>query len=1119
MKKPLVNILIALLAAAAVFAAAGCGEFNNGNKPGAANGSVVINEVVSANKLSHVDPALGSVDWVELKNIGSDEADISGWKLGDSPSFARALVFPDGTKLAPGGFLTVLCISDLPSGTPDAAGKLIAPFGISRSGEKIYLASKDGRTVSLEIPYLTSDVSYARRADGTYGYSGTPTFGLENVNVADDLKSAAVIEIPADELRITELVTGSAGWVEIHNITDGDVDLSYYALSDREDDPTKWVFPEIKLPADGYIVVELNALDPDAPLAANFKVSRAESAIYLFNALHELADSLAADPNMPGGVSAVKTDGTVAYTAFVTKGEANSGRTFPEIKWTAMEIPSDDARLVINEVCPDNKYGITDEYGDRSDWVELLNVSDVPVVLSNYYLSDDPNDLTKFRLPNVSVLPHAYVVIFLSGNESTGTEIHAPFRLSKEDGGIWLANLDGMLYDCLAIPADLIPNASVGRDASWQARCYAAPTPGAPNSTFSFSDASAMLPFDPNSVYISEVLAVSAPKTNGNDWIELVNCSPNRVDLTGWSLTDDFEEPRKFMLDGQSISAGGYLVINCDKNSKSTSFAHFSISNGGETLFLIDPAGRIMDLFRTGMTTLGVTSGRSNRTQTGERVFFTTATKGQPNGTPLSGIVREPVFSKSGLYASASDAVSITTATPGAEIRYTLDGSTPTRSSYLYSGPITLNSNTVIKARAFMEGLVNSPVATHTYIVGEDHSLPVVSISLLRSDYDKMYYAEINERGGVKHGPQVACFMEYYVNGRLAVSSGAGVRVSGASTSVYPQKSLCLYFRAGYGRSSLDFPLFDGCEVTSFRSIVLRNGGQDAQAARIRDAYISEICRGMYLDAAYSRPVIVFINGNYRGIYDLKENLNEDYVAAHYGVPRESVNIIKRNGKVLAGNNTDWYALRNFCKSYDFSRESNYEKLCERVDVLSIMDYIIARTYFFDSDMFNQKYWRTTEGTLKWRAVLYDSDYAMYGNNPGGSVLSSYFNPAGVAAAHGTITNMDIFCAVNQNKTWRDEFITRYIYYVKYVFNAENAQRVFDELVALYRPEMPGQISRWGMPKSMSGWEREISALRSCLGSRPTYALRILKNYYGLTDSQYAEYERLADGLRDTLGN
>ncbi|MCR5611159.1 MAG: lamin tail domain-containing protein [Clostridiales bacterium] len=1115
MKKPIINTISFLLAALFVFSAAGCEIFSGEVGPANTAQAVVINEVVSANKLCRVDPVLGSVDWVELKNTGKSEADVSGWKLGDSPSFSRAITFPEGTKLAPGGFLAVYCIPDLSPTAPAAEGKLVAPFGISRAGEKLYLASKDNKTSLVDVPYLTTDVSYARRPDGTYGYSGTPTFGAENTNVKDDLESASFVEIPADELLITELVTGSAGWVEIHNITQGDVDLSCYSLSDREDDPAKWVFPEVILPAGGYIAVELNALDPDAPLAASFKVSHAESAIYLFNVHKELADSMKVDPNMPDGVSAVKSEGVVAYTSHITKGAENSEDTFPEIKWTQMEVPGPDAKLVLNEVCPDNKYGTADVYGDRSDWVELLNVTDIPIDLSNYYISDDPNDLTKYRLPKVSLMPHAYVVIFLSGREGTDAEIHAPFKLSSEDGGIFLATLDGMLYDFLPIPEGLLPNASVGRDGSWNVKYYSAPTPGAPNSTFSFGDVSAMAPFDPNSVYISEVLAVSAPRTGGNDWIELVNCSQNRIDLTGWSLTDDFSEPKKFALDGLSISAGGYLVINCDKDSKSSSFAHFSISNGGETLFLLDPNGRIMDLFQTGMTTLGVTSGRADRTQTGERCFFTTATKGRANGTPLSGIVREPVFSKSGLYSSGGETVSITTATAGAEIRYTLDGSTPTRSSHLYTGPIALSGNTVIKARAFMDGLVNSPVATHTYIVGESYSLPVVSISLPRSDYDVMYTAEINERGGVKHGPQVGCFMEYYVDGRLAVSSGAGVRVSGASTSVYPQKSLCLYFRAGYGRSSLDFPLFDGCEVTSFRSIVLRNSGQDAHAGRIRDAFISEICMGMDLDVAYSRPVIVFVNGNYRGIYDMKENLNEDFVAAHYSVPRSSVNIIKRNGKALAGTNTDWYSLRAFCRSYDFSKDSNYEKLASMVDVVSIMDYLIARTYFYDSDMFNQKYWRTTEGTMKWRAVLYDSDYALYGNNPGGSVLSSYFNPAGVAAAHGSITNMDIFCAVNQNKAWRDEFITRYIYYVKYVFNAEHAQSVFDALAAQYRPEMPRHIARWNTPKSMSSWEHEIAALRNCLGNRPKSALRILKSYYGLTDSQFAEYERKADEMRN----
>ena len=1116
MKKPFVLAAAALLFAA-LLPLTGCSLLEQvtaprDDTPTGKTASVVINEVVSTNVRSRQDLVYGTPDWVELKNTSSEAADISGWKLADNAAFDSALVFPEGTSIAPDDYIAVLCVSELYGNITLDSGVFAAPFAISREGERLYFAS-DAQTVTLDVPALDADVSYARRDNGTYGYSASPTFRAANRDIVDRLDNPDVVVTVEKELEFSELVTGSEGWVELKNITEHEVSLLGYSLSDRQEDAAKWRFPDVKVPAGGYVVVELNQLDPESPLSASFKVSHDESAIFLFNSLRELDDELTADPAMPDGVSAVKTKDGVAYTSHITKGEANSNETFPEIAWTEMDISDPSTRLYINEVVPSNKYGIVDSYGDRSDWVELFNPSEFPAYLDGYYLSDDPNDPLKFRLPNVALLPGEYCVIFLSGNETVDGEIHAPFKLSSEDPGIYLSTLDGMKTDCLLIPEGLIENASVGRDEELNILYFAAPTPGEANTTFGFADVTAMMTFDPNSVYISEVLAVSAPKSEGTDWIEIVNCSAYTMDLAGWSITDDPFEPRKFMLDGYTLSAGGFGVVNCDKDSRSSSTAHFSISGGGKTLYLVNADGAFADVFATGMTTLGVTSGRADRTQTGERCFFSSATRGSRNGTPLEGIVHEPVFSSADLYFEGSAKAEISCSTAGASIRYTTDGSVPTASSRLYEGPIEIGSNTVVKARAFLDGFAASPVAAHTYLIDESFTMPVVSLSLSSSDFSSMYTASMNEFGGVRHGPQVSCFMEYYVDGKLAVSTGAGVRVSGASTSLHSQKSLGLYFRAGYGRSSLDFPLFDGCDVTSFRSIVLRNSGQDASYARLRDSYMSALCQGMNMDVAYFRPVIVFINGNYYGIYDMKENMNEDYVAAHHGVERSTVNIIKRNGKELAGSSTDWYNLRSFLTSNNFANTANYERLKEKVDVVAVMDYLIARTYFYDQDIFNQKYWRTTDYQLKWRPVFYDSDYALFNNSSSMNILPAYFSVNGVAAAHGSITHLDMYVACKQNQEWRDEFITRYIYYTKYVFNAENALRVFDELVETYRPEMRRHIQRWHMPSSMSSWEHEVSALRNCIERRPDYALRNLKSYFSLSSEQMERYEQLADEL------
>lgn len=1091
--------------------AAGCfpisldGPSGTSSPTGAAErNAVVINEVIASNTLSHRDSKWGTPDWIELKNTGDSAADISGWRIADNPAMRNCFTFPDGTIIEAGGFLTVYCIADI----EPAEDALIAPFSISRTGEKLYLSNGDRDPSLLDVPVLSTDVSYARKEDGSYGFSPAPTFCAENTDVRPTLSEAEAASAPIDGLRISELMTGADGWVELKNISQEPIELSLFFLSDDPNDPSKWRLPEGELAAGALLTVSFNAEAPVSELIAPFKVSRTESAVFVFDSRGVEKDRLEADPAMPAGVSAVKIGGTVLYTAYPTPNEENSSTTFETAEWREMDITS--APLIINEVLADNKYGIKDSYGDRSDWVELLNQSDNPVYLSYYYLSDDPNDPLKWQLPNVALLPHEYVLIFLSGNETAGAEIHAPFSLSRGES-ICLTALNGMFIDRIEIPLEINPNVSIGRNSENQIRYYSAPTPQQPNTTYGSERSADAGGFDPRSVYISEVSSVQAAHSDMDDWVELFNPSDSTIDLSGWSLTNDPDLPHKFPLDRYSLRAGGYAVIYC-RTGGSGSYAPFGISPGGSTLYLIDPDGGVRDVFPTGAGTLGVTSGRAHMSQSGERLFFTSATPGGKNASGCPTYTAAPEFSRTSLYSDSSFLLELTCPTPNAVIRYTMDGSAPTSSSEKYTSPITVSKGVCIRAKAYAEGLIPSETVAHTYVIGAEHSLPVVCISLAHSDYNKMYKAEMNSNGSVKKGEEVPCYMEYYVDGRLAVCSGAGVKVSGASTAVYPQKSMKLIFRAGYGRSSIDFPFFDDSSVSSFRSILLRNGGQDAYYAHIRDSFVSKMCLGMNLDVAACRPVIVYMNGQYRGIYDLKENMNEDFVAAHHGVSRKKVEIARRNGWMRAGTREQWDEMLKMCKTLDFSKQENFEKLKQYVDTDSIMDYLIARTYFYDYDMYNQKYWHTNDNKVRWRAVLFDSDFALYGNSSSANILYTYFNRNGVVSPHGYVTQMDIYCACNENPEWREQFIIRYIQVVKKRFNAERAQSVFDSLVEAYRPEMRRQIEKWYMPSSMEKWQSELSGLRECLGRRPEKALENLKSFYGLSDSKFAELEKKAMG-------
>jgi len=349
----------------------------------------------------------------------------------------------------------------------------------------------------------------------------------------------------------------------------------------------------------------------------------------------------------------------------------------------------------------------------------------------------------------------------------------------------------------------------------------------------------------------------------------------------------------------------------------------------------------------------------------------------------------------------------------------------------------------------------------------------------------------------------------YEAGGALGVKLPCGLRVNGASTLTMAQKSLTIYLRGGYGRSSITYPFFGDYPIDTFSSLVIRNSGQDASVARMRDSFFSLAVAGLNIETVATRPVVVYINGEYWGIYDLNENQNEDFLAAHYGADPDKVEIIRRNTTALAGSNQDFKRVRAFGLNRNLADDALYAEFLQWVDEDYFIDYLVAQTYFTNGDMFNQKYWHTIDNSIKWRPVYYDLDFALRGS-ASRNILNSYFNPEGVPSQDLSLTNMDIFVGLRKNAAWRDRFCARYVDVVLNHFAPERLTALLDEYAAALRPEMARHIRRWGHPSSVSSWERSVKDLRELLEQRGSYALKQLQSNFGLSDAVMATYREAA---------
>ncbi|MDO4564559.1 MAG: lamin tail domain-containing protein [Clostridia bacterium] len=1083
-----------------------------------ASAALVINEVVTSNGESLLDPDYGSPDWIELYNNSDRDIDLESLILTDNAQNPDKTCLLPKVTIAARGYLIIYAGQNL---NADDQNQPCVDFGLSKLGDTLILADTSEQIIQeLAIPALDRDISYARNSDGTYGYCSTPTPGAANTTeIYSTLESAVnagadIIASPVSTgIYITEVVskniaslphTGCADcdWIELYNGTENDILLTGFLISDKEFEQGKSNLSGYTIPAYGYLLVcccEDTCVNDDGHCCVKMGISRYGETVYLYDEYGRVVTYLEV-PLLEADISyARRSDGSYGLCRTPTPAADNIYEILDSLAPTQMD--SSDA-VRINEVLPRNKYSLIDYEGDRSDWVELYNRSDQDVSLNSYYLSDDYEDLEKWAFGEVVIPAHSYLIVFLSGKEGTSGELHASFALGDGDEVF-------LLYDSQNNRVDVIElvgtedNISIGRASDGSQEYYRQPTPNAPNA-YAYPQADAVGFFQTDGLFINEVSANHEKGTGENDWIELYNGYGSDLNLEGYYLSDDPDNLKLFQIGSVTIRSGGYAVIEATSHAtrQTAGVAPFGISASGETLFLSDPSGALIDVFETGALSVGLSSGRMTFDSSVKRVFFDNPTKGAANGSVVYlGYTAQPVFSETGLYQSASFTLSLSCTTEGAVICYTTDGSEPTANSSVYTGPVSISSSCVVRARAYCSGLISSPIVTFHYLFEEEHTVPVMCIAMDPDDFTDVYRvtepSDIIERG--------AYFSYYEADGNLGVVFPGGIKLKGRGTLILPQKSFTIRLRGSYGQNSINYPFFDEIEQTEFASLALRNSGQDYDSARIRDSYMSRAVQGLNLETAATRPVVVYVNGEYYGLYDLNEELNADYLTTHYGTDRDAVDVIMRNTTVKQGSNTDFLRVRRYARETDLSNEANYQEFLQWVDADYFMDYIIAQSYAANSDMFNQKYWRAQDYSIKWRPIFYDLDFCFRSATRTG-VLSAYFTEEGVPSANGSLSNMDIYCALLQNDGWRAKFIERYVEIVVTYFNAERMTALLDEMAAVMEPEMQRHIARWGRPKSFSYWQEEIAELRSIVERRPEYALNALKNYFGVSDELISSY-------------
>jgi hypothetical protein len=601
---------------------------------------------------------------------------------------------------------------------------------------------------------------------------------------------------------------------------------------------------------------------------------------------------------------------------------------------------------------------------------------------------------------------------------------------------------------------------------------------------------------------------------NYSEWVEIYNPSTTLKSLSGYSISDDpGNATQTWKIPNIAIPAKGFAVIWFDKMSTSN-HASFRIRSNRELIVLYNTSGVIVDSVRVEFPIQNCSYGRSpDGSSTWS--YFTQPTQGASN-TTATVVYQAPdvQFNKKGGFYSGYQHIMLSTPSEGYTIHYTLDGSQPTSSSFVYSGEIVLTGTTVMKARAFAAGMAPGNIVTQTYFINErKFTIPVVSLTLddayLWDNTIGIYTDGTNGiTGNCQSVPKnwnqdwerFGNFEYYTAEGTQVVNTGAGVKIAGACSRGNPNKSFGISFRDEYGIDNVRYPIFQSKQTDRFRSLMLRNSGNDCNRTMMQDGFIETLLIGeMDVDYNAYTPSAVFLNSEYWGILNTREKLNDGYLFSNYGLDEDSIDFLEWDRVVIEGSAADYTQLVNFINTKDLSQPANYQYMKDHMDVDEYINYLIAEIYTSNTDWpgNNLKYWKPKREGGKWRWIVYDMDFGfgLYGSGPSHNTLTFALETNGPSWPNPPWSTL-LFRKLLTNEEFKEQFIDRFTVYIYSIYNPARVSRIIDSLKQDIATEMPYHIARWG--GSMNDWANNIEVGRTWAVQRPAYMLGYLQDYFSL---------------------
>ncbi len=833
-------------------------------------------------------------------------------------------------------------------------------------------------------------------------------------------------------------------------------------------------------------------------------------------------------------------------------------------------------QIVINEISSAQNTGYADEDGDYPDWIELYNAGSSAVDLGGYKLVRIEGSEVEWEFPTIFIQPGDYLTVFASEKDRKSVFDHWEVPIFPElvwkyfvgisqpptnwtlptfNDGAWLSGQGGLGFGDGDDSTVIVPNPVTS--------CFI-------RSSFTLTDTSnmavALMAIDYDDGFVAYLNGVELIRNNvGIQGVpplfnDLAYVEHEAQEYQGLSQEFYFIDPIIFNsakvngLNTFAVQVHNVSAISSDmtvrpffllgiKDTSVTFFpfpaantnlhTNFNISSSPFRIKLVNNSGTLLD--EVIMNEVHTNHSRGRRTDgNSEWCLFETPTPDTANvlAQCFKDYASKPSFSLDAGFYNGNQTTQITAADAGV-IRYTIDGSIPIATSPIVGTPIAITSNSVMKAKVFPSdpNLIASSVSAATYFINENIQLPVISLTTnpenLWSHFTGIYVMGPNadsinypfQGANFWQGWEKDAHIEYFDrNKNRGFDMDIGLKIHGNFSKSFPQKSFRILARDDFNDKWINYRIFPEKPYRNkFKNFNIRNGGIDYNTTHFRDAYMLRVVRDLKLDYMAYEPCVLFLNGQYWGVYGMRERQDDRFIYANNSQVEEGkIDFLRFSGDVVEGSNLGFLSMTNFMATNDMSLDSNYNKIAnDSIDIKNFSDYYITELYYgnvdwlSDSTSNNIKFWRVNEPVGKWKYVLWDTDLGigLFGSfaNVNFDYMSTLINAPAPINPHVIILQRLL-----TNLKFRNYFINRYADLVNTIFLPAKVAQVADAMEADLEPEMARHFNRWAGPIELfptlwvansidvPTWKLQIDSMLLFLQQRPAIVRNHLETDFSL---------------------